>query len=80
MSRLPSLRRLILLLNSVAILLYLVWLAGWRQRILYSRDGVLYLLPCLLMFFIFAILLAPRPPPADDDEAARRQERDGEED
>ena len=77
MNHLPfPLRRMILLLNSVAILLYLVWLAVWRQHILYSRDGVLYLLPGLLMFFVFAVLLAPRSPPGDDDEAARRRDED----
>ena len=74
------LRRAILLLNSAAFLLYLVWLAAWRHRILYSRDGVLYLLPCLLMFFVFAVLLAPREHPADEEDDIHPGGKDGEED
>jgi len=44
----------ILLLNSMGLLLYLTWLIrGSVHRILYTQDGVLYLLPCLVFAFVF---------------------------
>ena len=58
-------------INSVGFVAYLVWLATSHERIMYSRQGVLYLLPCVIFIFVFACL---RPVPrADDDEAPEQR-------
>lgn len=55
------------IVNSAGFLAYLVWLATSHERIMYSRQGVLYLLPCVAFLFVFACLrYVPRE---DDDEA-----------
>lgn len=58
-------------INSIGFAAYLVWLATSHERIMYSRQGVLYLLPCVIFIFVFASL---RPVPrADDDEAPEQR-------
>jgi hypothetical protein len=54
----PNRLRLIVLgCNSLALLLYLVWLAGTGRPVLYRREGVLYLLPCIPLFFVYLMVL-----------------------
>jgi 4-hydroxybenzoate polyprenyltransferase len=50
------LRRVVLVVNTVGLLVFLVWLAASGQRIFNTQEGVLYLLPCLPFFFVFAFL------------------------
>lgn len=47
---------LVWFLNSVGFLAYLAWLATCRERIMETREGVLYLLPCVVFLFVFASL------------------------
>lgn len=56
MRRWTRLELLILTVNTVGFLAYLAWLIGGSERIFYTQDGVLYLLPCLPFFFVFAFL------------------------
>ncbi len=58
----------IALLNTVGFAAYLVWLAGRSQRILYTQDGVLVLLPCLAFLFVFACLWHGRHGPQGPEE------------
>lgn len=56
MRRLNKLEWLVLAINSVGFIGYLVWLSRGSERIFYTQDGVLYLLPCLPFFFVYACL------------------------
>jgi TRAP-type C4-dicarboxylate transport system permease small subunit len=56
-SALPGrLRRIVLAVNTVGLFAFLVWLAVSGQRIFNTQEGVLYLLPCLPFFFVYAFL------------------------
>jgi len=48
--------RFVLILNTAGFIGYLAWLAKGQQRIFYTQEGVLYLLPCLPFFFVYAFL------------------------
>lgn len=50
-------------LNTVGFALYLGWLATCRERIMESREGVLYLLPVVAFLFVFASLWGARARP-----------------
>jgi hypothetical protein len=50
------LTRVVQVLNTAGFVAYLVWLATGHERILYARQGVLYLLPCIAFVFVFACL------------------------
>lgn len=45
------------LVNSTGFLAFLAWLAKSRERIVESREGVLYLIPLVAFLFVFAGLL-----------------------
>lgn len=47
----------VLWLNTAGLLGYLLWLTFGQERIFYTQEGVLYLLPCLPFFFVFFVLL-----------------------
>lgn len=64
-------RKLILLLNGTGLLLYLGWLAGRAERIFYTQDGILLLLPLLPFVLVFVVMLSHRDP---DDEPVKREE------
>ena len=52
---------LIAAINTLGLLGYLYWLGfGPEQKILYSQDGILYLLPFLLFFFVYLCLFRGR--------------------
>lgn len=51
------LEKLVLVINTVGFLAYLAWLMTSAGRIFYTQEGVLYLLPCLPFFFVYAFLL-----------------------
>lgn len=55
-----GLTALIWVLNSVGFVAYLAWLATCRERIMESREGVLFLLPCVVFLFVFASLWSAR--------------------
>ena len=57
----PAMEAVILGLNTAGLLAYLFWLVFRSRRIMYAQDGVLYLLPCVIFFFVFAYLLRRRP-------------------
>lgn len=61
-----ALRVTILMLNSIGFLGFLGWLMVSRERILYTQEGVLYLLPCLPFFFVYVYLFKSGSP--DDEE------------
>ena len=60
-----ALRKWVLALNTAGALLFLGWLVFSRERILYTQNGVIYVLPALPFVFIFMFLMR-RPPPAED--------------
>ncbi len=47
-------------LNTLGFIGYLAWLATCRERIMETREGVLYLLPCVVFLFVFACLWSAR--------------------
>lgn len=55
------------IINSLGLAAYLVWLATSHERIMYSGQGVVYLLPCVAFIFVFACLR--HGPHVDDNEA-----------
>lgn len=55
-------------LNALGLAGYLVWLGTSRHRILYTRDGVLFLLPCVAFLFVFACLHHAKKPPREPGE------------
>jgi len=61
------LRRLVLLVNTVGLLLFLAWLAWGGQRIFHTQNGVVYLLPCLPFFFVY-VFLARRAGEGENDD------------
>lgn len=60
MSARTRLTALVWILNSAGFLAYLAWLATCRERIMESREGVLFLLPCVVFLFVFASLWSAR--------------------
>ncbi len=63
----PRITAAVWVLNAVGFILYLVWLASSHERILTEREGVLFLLPCVVFLFIFVFLRGAR---GHDEEAA----------
>jgi len=61
MTRRPATEWMVLALNKAGLMGYLFWLAFRSRRIMYAQDGVLYLLPCVAFFFVFAYLLRRKP-------------------
>jgi hypothetical protein len=57
------LEKAVFVINTAGLLVYLAWLMSGTQRIFYTQDGVLYLLPCLLFFFVYAFLFRRRKQP-----------------
>jgi hypothetical protein len=47
------LRLSIILINTLGLLGFLLWLVYSRERIFYTQEGVLYFLPCLPFFFVY---------------------------
>ncbi len=58
----------VLWLNTAGLLGYLLWLIFGQQRIFYTQEGVLYLLPCLPFFFVFFVLLRSGKSGLDEDQ------------
>ncbi len=52
----PRLLRWLMALNIAGLLLYVAWLLFRAGPLLYTQEGVLYLLPCLPFFFVLASL------------------------
>lgn len=48
----PGLRLALVVLNCIGLALYVYWLGTREDLILYSTDGVLYLLPCVPFLFV----------------------------
>ncbi len=61
-----TLRGLVIVLNTVGLLGFLGWLMLSRERILYTQEGVLYLLPCLPFFFVFFYVFKPKDPDEEE--------------
>lgn len=61
----PRLLAAVWVLNTLGFAGYLVWLATSHERIMNSREGVVFLLPCVVFLFVFACLRAVRPREAD---------------
>lgn len=58
----------VFLVNTVGFVVYLAWLMTGSRRIFYTQDGVLYLLPCLPFFFVYAFLFGRRRSAAGETE------------
>ena len=44
-------------INTLGLATYLVWLSlEGRERLFYSQEGVLFLLPCLPLFIVYILL------------------------
>lgn len=70
--RRSALEKLVLLVNTVGFLAYLAWLMTSADRIFYAQEGVLYLLPCLPFFFVYALLFGtPRKRASEKEEESR---------
>lgn len=57
-----KLEHVVLVVNSLGLLVYLLWLVFRSTRIFYTQDGVLYLLPCVPFFFVFAYVFHRNKP------------------
>lgn len=68
MSSFTGLERLVLAVNTAGFVAYLAWLVMGSERIFYTQDGVLFLLPCLPFFFIYVYLLRKRKQPEESAE------------
>ncbi len=56
MKDMRAIDRVIFALNTLGFAGYLMWLVSGDQRIFYTQEGVLYLLPCLPFFFVYVFL------------------------
>lgn len=74
MTKRPAIEWLILALNTLGLLGYLFWLVFRSRKIMYSQDGVLYLLPCVVFFFVFAYLLRHKTGSSAPHDAADQKE------
>ena len=74
MTKRPFIEWIVLALNTIGLIGYLFWLVFQSRKIFYSQDGVLYLLPCVVFFFVFAYLLRRKPEPPDGHAATDNQE------
>jgi hypothetical protein len=61
------LRYTVLVINTLGLLLYLGWLVFSHERIFYTQEGVLFILPCLPFFFVFVFLTRGGKPPPEDE-------------
>lgn len=61
--------RWILVLNTAGFAAYAFWLVIASNAIFYTQDGVLYLLPGLPFFFVYAYLLGRADPPKAEGES-----------
>ncbi len=62
----PVLKRVVWLLNTVGLLIYLVWLYSMGDRqVLRAQDGIIYFLPCIPFFFVYMLLIPPKPRPKE---------------
>ena len=43
-----------LILNAVSLTVYMLWMMSVSDRVFYTQEGILYFLPCLPLFFVFA--------------------------
>lgn len=68
MSAFSGLERLVLAVNTVGFAAYLAWLVMGSERIFYTQDGVLFLLPCLPFFFVFVYLFRKHKQPGEPSE------------
>lgn len=59
------LKWLVIGINSLGLLGFIVWLMLSKERILYTQDGVVYMLP--IVPFIFVYLFVFRTAPAEED-------------
>lgn len=62
--------RLILVLNTLGLAGYALWLVFRATTIFYTQEGVLYLLPALPFFFVYAYLLGGEGRPAEPEKGA----------
>lgn len=67
--------RLILALNTLGLAGYALWLVFRASAIFYTQEGVLYLLPGLPFFFVYAYLLGRDAEPPQPEKGADRGER-----
>lgn len=58
-------------LNTLGFIAYLIWLASSHERILTEREGVIFLLPCVVFLFVFVSLRAASKRTAEDAEASK---------
>ena len=61
----------VLAVNTLGLLAFMVWLALGRQRILYTQEGVLYILPTVPFIFVY-IFIYRRSQPDDRPRAESR--------
>jgi hypothetical protein len=73
--------QIVFVLNSAGFAIYLAWLVLGQQNIFYTQEGVLYLLPCLPFFFVYAFLFGSQgedPDEEADSDEATEEKRDEE--
>lgn len=61
------LRVTVIVINTLGLLGFLVWLIFSRERIFYTQDGVLFFLPVLPFFFVYFFVFRSPPPEEDTD-------------
>jgi hypothetical protein len=49
-----GLKVFVLIVNAVSLAAYMAWMISVSDRVFYTQEGILYFLPCLPLFFVFA--------------------------
>ncbi len=71
-----SIDLIIFMLNTLGFVGYLMWLVSGHQRIFYTQEGVLYLLPCLPFFFVYVFLHRKSQPEDEETDAENGSSED----
>ena len=61
-------------LNTLGFLGYLFWLVFKADSIMYTQEGVLYLLPCLPFFFVYFSLFQKKRATRDNEAEHNKKE------
>lgn len=62
------LKTIVVILNTIGFIGYLVWLVTSSDRIFYTQDGVLFLLPCVPFFFVYLFVFHKKHAEADEED------------
>ena len=78
----PTLKRVVLILNTVGFVAYLLWLSSFStSETMRTQDGILFYVPCLPFLFLYMLMLPPKAGPKakpwwQSDEDYEREQRE----